>query len=146
MEILGKWGTYLFVPQVVLGIMVYVVTTYGGVDDVIAIDFALAAAGIVAVSFTAVAVVSRKMVGIAIASSSLAVVLAVFCALADANLFVWFFSFIGFVAATIAALFVKSEGAPEPLHLLVLASLPVLGAFMFLNLKLDEERERMMRR
>ncbi|OGG78392.1 hypothetical protein A3A36_00370 [Candidatus Kaiserbacteria bacterium RIFCSPLOWO2_01_FULL_52_12b] len=142
MEILGKWGAHLFVPQMFLGLLVYAIAIYGGVDDDVAIDFALSVAGVVAIFFMAIAMWYNNTVGIAVVSSSLAAVLAIFCALAGANIFAGFFGFIGLVAAMRAALLVKSEGASEPLTLLFLSALPVLGAFMFLNLRLDEERKK----
>lgn len=146
MNMLGKWGTFIFVPQALLGVATYFIAVYLDVPNPNSFVYALEVAGVVAVFFAIVAMVYLWEIGVALALSSLSAVFALFLALASAGIFAGVCGFIGFGTAFIAARLVKRSGAPEMILFLTLGSLPMIGALIYLLGLADEERERMMKR
>lgn len=143
MDILGKWGALIFVPQIVLGAIAGALMAYYGDGD--PVIFALAVAGVVAMIFIGIAMFVREEVGVAIALSSLAAICAAFCIQSGLMGFaVVIFTFFSIVPAILAAMLTKSYGPPtdETVLRLFFSAQPPIGALMYLVNRLDEEREK----
>lgn len=139
-EVLGKWGLYLLAPQILFAIMVYGTISSLGVD-IDAAEFALATAGIVATVCIFSSAWESMEIGVAIAASSLAGVLAIFCLLVPVYLLAGICGLFVFAFSFLAAKAVKREGARETVSLLVLGALPVVGALWYISDELRKERK-----
>lgn len=133
-EILGRWGTFIFVPQLVVGWLAYefVAYHYGDVD---ALKTALSAAGVATVICTLIAMFYDDHFGIAVGLSSLAAVLTLLGINAAAPVFAIGVGFVSMVLAVLAANLVRCCGQQtnnENFFIVVLSALPVVGALLYL--------------
>lgn len=130
MNLLVRWGVRILFIQVILGMVTYVAP--GGEEA--GIGPALLVAGVVAAIFIVVSIVFNDEVVTAVASSSLAAMLAIFCILGEVFVFASFFGLSCFATAFVAAMVVKYKGlgGGETTSELVLDALPVIGAVRYL--------------
>lgn len=129
MDALGKWGTQILVPQMLLGALVYAVADHQSIS--VAITAALGAAGIVAMLFVFFAMAVGKTVGVAVATSSLAATLSALCMTVGSMLFTSIFGFIAITQALLAAKLIQSEDAGTRGAYLAFRALPVLGPIAY---------------
>src|SRR3989344_6327231 len=108
MGVLGRWGVWVIVPEAVLGGVAYTIMASPDVDTSVSISFGLFIAGIVA-SFLCIvlAIVGNQRIGVAVATASLAVIFAIFCALSRAPGFALLLIFLGGVLVKSADFLVK---------------------------------------
>ena len=140
-NVLSRWETHIFFPQMVLGGGVYFLTAFLGFDTFSAATVALFFAGTVAVLFMVAALLGEKTAGVAIATSSLAAVLVMLCAIAGAKVFAGILGVICVAQAMLAALIITESG-PSFLYR-VLSSLPAIGTLLYLIERLsDRGREK----
>lgn len=107
MNIIAKWGMYLAIPQVVLGSLAYFLMDIRGFSTSINLGFAFFVAGVVAAVYVVLAVIGNKLVGIAVAMASLALIIAAFCATAGALTVAFFPAFLGCALLKFAHMIVK---------------------------------------
>ena len=82
MSIFSRWGTFVLVPEIALGGVVYMAMAAN--NSTMAFLFALYVAGMVAAIVIVYAMICNNEIGVTVSTASLAMVLAVFCATASA--------------------------------------------------------------
>ncbi|GEM_PF-2773816 len=145
-DILGRWGTYIFVPQVLLGGAAYLLSPYFGFTGVPSIVITLEVIGGIAVLAAFIAMYHSMVIGALLALSSVAAILCVFTILAGADIFAGACSFMTFGLSFVAAKIIQRDGAPGAIESLTYRALPVFGSLLYLFERLEEECEKMMRR
>ncbi|MDD2657103.1 MAG: hypothetical protein PHD04_00355 [Candidatus Pacebacteria bacterium] len=143
MDILGKWGAYLTIPQVVLGLLVVLIM--GSHDNTSALDAAiggLATAGLVASVFIIITIFFMHPIAVVIGTSSLSIVLAVLSGLSGAIFSVWIFGFFGIALAFAATMLVTPMKSTDGKITHYLSALPAIGGLLYLARESSKGRGR----
>jgi len=109
MNVVDRWGRLILILQLVFGVIGYLLMTYHGINEDVAIKFAFTLSGVVAAMFVIVAIILSRPVGIAVATSALAVVLAALSMLTGSSIFTGLFGFIAVAQGMLAGMLARAE-------------------------------------
>ncbi|MSU74203.1 hypothetical protein EXS57_00285 [Candidatus Kaiserbacteria bacterium] len=146
MNVLGKWGAYIFIPQMLIGIATYgAAFLLGGVD---VFGQALFVVGGATALYSLTAMYRGEELAVTLSLSSFSAILMLLCLPTSSIVSAVVFGFFSVSLAVLAALLVKNAEASEDkvFSHLVLDALPIIGALRYLGDVFDKEAEKLRKK